>query len=1427
MSLSALAQRWFPVGHQSDTNSFSLDDLASIPVIIMLGEPGIGKSSEIADYFERVSQVNSEHIWKLQEYPPSDFKQFFERSEFRAWQDGQSNLIVFIDSFDENLQLPVDLGRKLIEALEAAPGALDKLYLRIACRTADWSEETTRRLKSLFGDDHLLTIELDALGQQEVVEAATSHGIDAYQFLELVEQNALAALTLKPITLIDLLKEYLINDGVLPDTTNALYEKMCRRLCQEDNPYHDENDRLGNFTENELFTEAARLATIMLTTRHLTVWMPSSTRDIPDNAIPIGELHHGTSAEDRLTRATLHTGFFSSRGPNQLGWAHLSYAEFLAAFHMHDNLSLPQIKSLLVHPDGNKIIPQLREVAAWLTTMNPTVLEFVADFDPEVLFQSDLIVEDTDAREKLTAIFLDLYNQEILFEIPFNSHARYRRFIHPRLSEQLSRFAHDSNRNNTSRYVAISIIHACELGDAADALIDLALDPAVEYRLRDHAAYVVARIGSSEARLALKLLILGGAEDIDDELKGAGLIATWPEHLMTTELFEALTPRKRENLAGTYSAFLRPEIIDDIPDNDLPVALHWAANFVRQFTDAHHHIDLEIQDIIDEIVYKSWLHFDVPRVPEGIAELVLAKVVQFHPLFGTERRQQLDDRYQQVIDDLLHNEAKRRQMLLATINLVTNPEFDFHILAYSIPLLLDSDLVWFLDLLEKDSDLIPRDTLLKLVRSVFQRWDASHMDMMALALERSEPLHEMFSKWFFVQLDSEYANELRQAHKREQERQAKYQEIENQRQEQLIDPPPLIRLEEVLAQCERGEINEWWRTNIWLAANEHGGFNDWYGDIRQMPNWEQIDQITKERVISLGIEFIFNTSPESEKWLGQYSIWRPAIAAYRMLYLLFDVGAEIPMDVLKKWTPAIITFPDHFVRAEHEQHNRFLAMVYKNNGLGFRTWLADFLTNWHKPNADIGIVENYLTRFNAFFDDDLAQILVNYLEDPCIKPNHYTSILNYLLHKHLPHACLRAAGDFRKLYEKHQTLLQQMPLFFALRADDPASKLCLTRFIQAKIKEVSKSRSESARLAANLIASPVHGDWWYSIWDIVQSDVDFGREIIETTSEVYGDRRVARIGSQLPEGEVADLYLWIAEQYPHQEDPELNGWVSSRHSVADWRDSLLNQLAERGTPEALNQLDRISQTYPDLYQLSRLLKYLREHLYKNSWHPPQASDLLTLLGNDEKRLVQTDNQLLDLVIESLDRLQKRLQGETPSAVDLWSIVPLKTICRPMDERVLSNYVKRHLDQDLKERGIVVNREVEIRQKEGGEGAAAGEIPDLYVSAVSRNARDNDMKQLVVLIEVKGNWHDELKTATQTQLVERYLRDNDKATCGLYLVGWFTCQQWDQEDRRRDLAMSIEYDSLCEELKSQAASLSGDLLDVRAYVLDVSLRDTTV
>src|SRR5205085_11596704 len=48
----------------------------------------------------------------------------------------------------------------------------------------------------------------------------------------------------------------------------------------------------------------------------------------------------------------LGTGLFSSRGPHRIGWAHQTYAEFLAAHYLtaHD-VPVSQMMTLLAHPE--------------------------------------------------------------------------------------------------------------------------------------------------------------------------------------------------------------------------------------------------------------------------------------------------------------------------------------------------------------------------------------------------------------------------------------------------------------------------------------------------------------------------------------------------------------------------------------------------------------------------------------------------------------------------------------------------------------------------------------------------------------------------------------------------------------------------------------------------------------------------------------------------------------------------------------------------------------------------------------------------------------------------------------------------------------------------------------------------------------------
>ena len=58
----------------------------------------------------------------------------------------------------------------------------------------------------------------------------------------------------------------------------------------------------------------------------------------------------------------------------------------------------------------------------------------------------------------------------------------------------------------------------------------------------------------------------------------------------------------------------------------------------------------------------------------------------------------------------------------------------------------------------------------------------------------------------------------------------------------------------------------------------------------------------------------------------------------------------------------------------------------------------------------------------------------------------------------------------------------------------------------------------------------------------------------------------------------------------------------------------------------------------------------------------------------------------------------------------------------------------------------------------------------------RGARADADTAVSVIVEVKGCWHPELGTAIESQLAERYLKNNE-CQHGLYLVGWFSPEEY--------------------------------------------------
>jgi len=92
----------------------------------------------------------------------------------------------------------------------------------------------------------------------------------------------------------------------------------------------------------------------------------------------------------------------------------------------------------------------------------------------------------------------------------------------------------------------------------------------------------------------------------------------------------------------------------------------------------------------------------------------------------------------------------------------------------------------------------------------------------------------------------------------------------------------------------------------------------------------------------------------------------------------------------------------------------------------------------------------------------------------------------------------------------------------------------------------------------------------------------------------------------------------------------------------------------------------------------------------------------------------------------------------------------------------------------------------------------------------------------VIIEVKGCWHKEVETAIETQLLNRYLNESG-CDHGIYLVGWFSCNQWDKRDSRKNKLSASNIEEARSTLDRQANSLCSYMKTIKACVLNCALR----
>jgi hypothetical protein len=1364
-----------PYGHAANPQARSLGALKDIGCLVLLGEPGLGKSTALRrersdlltgarDGGELILDVDlgatgQEEILR---------SKIFGSEVFQSWSQSDGTLHLQLDSLDEarlRIEVIADL---LLEGLQAADVA--RLRLQIACRSADRHHRLEEHLAELFGPEAFAIFELLPLRAADVTAFAQDAGVDADSFIAEVVARNLVSLASRPLTLRFLLGAARQGGG-LPDSVTDLYLRGCNLLVEEPDEDRRSGSTAGTLSVSERVAIASRIAGAVMFSGRSGVLLDASTLPSADD-VALDDLVGGreitdTAASDTFAanepavRETLGTGLFSARGNGRMGFAHQTFAEFLAARYLAARMSKEQVLDLLTlrESGARRVIPQLREVATWLATLSPELFDELLPADPDVLLRGDLALANDEQRMVLVRALLLAAESETLNRWDRRIRGNLQALAHPTIADQVAGVLFDPAAALAARELSAELAGACRLQGLADQMATLALEEDAPLPLRQATVRALEdRWPPPEVLERLIPLALDPpACDSSDELRGTALSALWPKVLSAEQLFDSLKRPQNQTLLGFYRMFLRTEVMKGLADTDLPTAARWATTLPREHspTDA-------LSELAQQILIRAWERREDPAVFTELVSLIKSFLAGGFNLLDHQEAQR---------GVALADRDGRHALIAALIPSIADGSLAPRLVVLSTPRLLDRD----------DIDWLVNELCAAQAGPLEAGWARLLEQMLGFdipvalvmeAREFSSVLRGLTAYRFDpVRLDSPQADAERQNFQQ-------WQSWQQQRSEEPDDAPDMTaRIHEDLNRIEDGELDAFWHLNLDLSVEpgQKHYTRHFQSDLTKFPGWEAADETVHERIVNAAERYLLAGDPVPDQWFGQSKLNHAAAAGYRALRLLAEHHPErlaaLGAEVWSRWSPIIVSWPSDALE-DSEMNKRLVAICFSITPSETREWFLRCL--------DAEIAQGG----HAFSVRRLRKGDLSKVEEP---------LLERVANDNLP----RAAR-----VEMLAGLLEH--------GSAPARKQAERLVDASRLRRDTEHRALATDIARLLIEyAPDAG--WPVVWPLVKADGDFGRAVFEALAS--GSER--SVVSRLEEAELAELFSWLEAQYPHAEDPPLkDGFVSARDQISRWRDQVLMGLAHAGTEEAVVQLDRLQESFPHLEWLNRLRREAQELLRRSRWMPPEPADVVRLAADASRRWVTDDAKLREVLVASLLRANEELQSATPAAADLWDT----SARRPKQENELSDWLKRHLEKDLRGRGITVGREVQIRP---GPGGKMGESGDLVVEAFA-DERVEGADVVSVTIEVKGCWHPKVNEAMRSQLAERYLLPEGQRQ-GIYLVGWFASDDWDTDDWRRTPCARRGLQESREFFIDQARQVSAQpAIDIEAVVLDCSL-----
>ncbi|WP_158900055.1 NACHT domain-containing NTPase [Burkholderia sp. L27(2015)] len=1343
-------------------------------VIVLLGEPGSGKSFEL-DTLRKAAEAADERVVRyidLGRHADASYLAGALRLLLHDCLTQGTPTIIFLDALDE-CRVNMKRAETVIEDVicEVSPNALRVV---IACRTPAWPlslQDTLGNHWKAFGDQAVAVFEIAPYSREQIKVRLQEQGIDEAAFFDGLDHAGAHYLSLQPLGLGFLMSQF--TQGATFSTSRwALYENGCLAALTESERRRQDNN-LAIPDPRSRLQLAGLIAAFSLLTNKADINWDGTAASVASNlllgtdqltSIPLVLGARKWQPSREQFREVLQTGLFVPRGDDLYTFAHRTYAEFLAA-HFIASLTLPvaKVMDLLSLPDGSqRLVPQLRELAAWLGQKSQQVLETVLAKEPLLVFDSSVSLSDSSQVGRIYNSLEQLIEQRRYPIHDYKLVRSYGKLAHPELLGQLEKVLSGVSRDNAVREFAADAASACKLVHQLHALTAIALDVTDDCIVRQRAGHAIQEAGSESQKQALVPLFFNDQpEDVDDELKGIALQCAIDLGIATGNLMASVRPRKKWNLTGSYALALRTLENRELAPSDIVGLLAWLDLQLRT-----EHLEHTWDDFVFHMFSKTALA--VMSTDEHWDELgkVAWRALSNHHRLSTSRSNRGFDEGLQLL-----NAPERRLRLFDSI--VRAADGEPHVVAgtllYGTGFLIESDVTHLIESYSREdrSPLVQKILANMIVwylpsNPIAREWvlESAGVDVAA----RDELLVELAARYVEpVVLDSDYASSQREmfALQRKSERPLP----ETSARQQSLD-----LMLTALTNAEAGNTWEW--LNILSYLRHDGDFHGYYpisGQVTRAALWAKLDETTRNRLIYLATSYLRENKPARHDLAPNQSnsVEDAGVAALVLLHESSLRASPEFQALLLKWTRAVARYaPDEQPRAVLDEMLAIALVLDQNNVL----------------TVLIEVCQRYIEHELPHLPDFTKTVM----------PDALRARLEALLPTVGGETAFSALADFLL------TLGSQSAV----------------RFVLDRIQSLPNLATQFAVKCTALLAQQEPRKFLDAVWPRLQADP-------ASLAALAAQMQVSFSGQSVPlllvnERITEEIFETLETAYPSGQDVPLAGILNWRHYVQDFRNACLYALREEATPESILALERIAERHPEKRWIGSLMHDAHMKAARDSWIPYDEAETISALGIGGGRIVRSEAELRVAVLDELGHIAKKISAKS-SHPDVYFLWDEKPNC-PKHEPRLCDWLATQLNDRLSPRGAIVNREVQVRAHNP---TGVGERTDILVE-VSVSTVSESRQTVRLVIEVKGCWNDDLYSSPTTQLRDNYMRALGSNE-GVYVVMWFLCDRWADKDGRKQKTRRLVpggtldecYElvaSACEQASSKTTLLSPVIID---------------